>query len=172
MDPFKNLIDISSENGKIHEFFEFTNDVHKTTGCDRIGCDIFNFLKPLEEALSDLEKCYDHQRIVFMKYPNVFNSMLQLKSKKENVKAVVEDLKEKTLEQLTVVQIKSTMPYFDEKVSMCLENIVEFADIINEVHGNNSICKLDYCDVRMFSEELHSYVYSKRRSPRFVKTFF
>ena len=86
MDIFKNLIDVFSENGKIHEFFEFTNDVHKTAGCDRIGRDIFKFLKPLEEALFDLEKCCDHQRIVFtnqcMMYPNVFNSILQLKSKK------------------------------------------------------------------------------------------
>ena len=174
MDPFKNLIDISSENGKIHEFFEFTNDVHKTTGCDSTGCDIFNFLKRFEEALFDLKN--DHQRIVFinqcMKYPNAFNSMLQLKSKKENMKAVVEDFKEKNLEELTVVQIKSTMPSFDEKVSMYLENIVELADIINEVHDNNFICKFDYCDVRMFSEELHSYVHSKRRSPRLVKNFF
>ena len=96
MDPFKNLIKISSENGKIHEFSEFTKDVHKMTVCDRTGCEIFNFLKPLEDALFDLEKCYDHQRIVFinqcMKYPNVFNSMLQLKSKKENLKAAVEEL--------------------------------------------------------------------------------
>ena len=124
-----------------------------------------------------------------MKHPNVFGSMLQLKTK-ENMETVVEDLRKKNLEQLheqkrklstklkilytklIVVQNKSTMASFDEKVSMCLENIVEFADIINEVHGNNSICKLDYCDVRMFCEELHSYVYSKRRSPRFVKAFF
>ena len=107
-----------------------------------------------------------------MKYPNVFNSMLQLKSKKESLKAIVEDLKNKTIEELTVVQIKSTVPSFDEKVLICLENIVEFTDIINEVHDNNSICKLNYCDVRMFSEELNSYIHSKRQSPRLTKNFY
>ena len=64
------------------------------------------------------------------------------------------------------------MPSFDEKVLMYLENIVELADIINEVHDNNFMCKSDYCDVRMFSEELHRYVHSKRRSPRLVKNVF
>ena len=95
--------------------------------------------------------------------------MLQLKSKKESLKAIVEDLKNKTIEELTVVQIKSTVPSFDEKVLICLENIVEFTDIINEVHDNNSKCKLNYCDVRMFSEELNSYIHSKRQSPRLTK---
>ena len=55
---------------------------------------------------------------------------------------------------------------------MCLENIVEFADIINEIHDNNSLCDLDYCDVKMFSDELHSYVHSKRQSLRLVRNFF
>ena len=64
------------------------------------------------------------------------------------------------------------MASFDEKVSMCLENIVEFANIINKINDNNSKCYLDYYDVRMFSDELHSYVHSKRRSPRIVKNFF
>ena len=81
MDPFKNLIDISSANGKIHD----ENDDYKTKEFDKTGSDIFNFLKPLEEVLFDLGRCYDHQRIVFInkcvKYPKVFKSMLQLKSK-------------------------------------------------------------------------------------------
>ena len=64
------------------------------------------------------------------------------------------------------------MPSFDEKGLICLENIVEFTDIINEVHDNNSICKLDYCHVRMFSEELNSYVHSTRQSPCLIKNFF
>ena len=55
---------------------------------------------------------------------------------------------------------------------MCLENIVEFADIINEIHDNNSLCDLDYCDAKMFSDELHSYAHSKRQSLRLVRNFF
>ena len=43
MDLFKHLIDVSSENGKIHEFFEFTNDIHKMIGCDKKDCDISIF---------------------------------------------------------------------------------------------------------------------------------
>ena len=54
------------------------------------------------------------------------------------------------------------MASFDEKVSMCLENIVEFADIINKINNNNSKCYVDYCDVRMFSDELHCYIHWKR----------
>ena len=64
------------------------------------------------------------------------------------------------------------MPSFDEKTLMCLENIAEFADIINETHDNNSLYNLDYCDVKMFSDKLYSYVHSKRRSPRLVRNFF
>ena len=98
------VIDISFENGKIHEFFEFTKDVHKMISCDKTDCEIFKFLKPLEEVVFDPEKYdYDHQRTCFigqcMKHPDVFGSMLQLKTKK-NVKAVVEGLKKRTLEQL------------------------------------------------------------------------
>ena len=90
---FKSLVDISSENGKIHEFFEFTTEVHKMIGCDKTNCDIFKFLKPLEEVLFDPEKYdYDYQRTFFidqcMKHPDVFGSMLQLKTK-ENVMIVI-----------------------------------------------------------------------------------
>ena len=127
MNLFKNLIDISSENGKIHEFLNLQMIFHKTTGCDRTGYDIFNFLKSLEEALFDLEKCCDHQRIVFinqcMKYPNVFNSMLQLKSKKQNVKVVVEDLRRKNPEEL-----------FEQKKAV--ENQIE--DLVNQINSSSN----------------------------------
>ena len=100
-DLFKSLVDISFENGKIHEFFEFTKDVHKMISCDKTDCEIFQEQK---EVLFDPEKYdYDHRRTCFigqcMKHPDVFGSMLQLKTKK-NVKAVVEGLKKRTLEQL------------------------------------------------------------------------
>ena len=66
MDLFKNLIDVSSENGKIHEFFEFTNDIHKMIGCNKRDCDITIFLKPLEEVLFNPEKSNDYPRNFFI----------------------------------------------------------------------------------------------------------
>ena len=104
MNLLKSLVHISSENGKMYEFFEFTKDVHKKIGCDKTECDILKFLKLLEEVLLDSEKYdYDHQRNFFinqcMKHPKVFGSMLQLKTE-GNVNTVVEDLKKKTLDQL------------------------------------------------------------------------
>ena len=47
------------------------------------------------------------------------------------------------------------MASFDEKVSICLENINEFADSIKKVH-DVSKCNLDQCEIEMFSDELHS----------------
>ena len=97
MDLFKNLIDISSENGKHLKFFEFTNDVHKMIGCDKADCDISIFLIPLEEVLFDLEKSYDCQRNFFieqcMKQLDIFSTTFQLRSKKDCVKDLIEGLK-------------------------------------------------------------------------------
>ena len=79
------------------------------TRCDRTDCDIFNFLKPLEEALFD-ETCCHHEKIVFinqcMKYTNVSSSMLQL-IKEENVKAVIEALRKQLQDKLIENQIKN-----------------------------------------------------------------
>ena len=106
MDIFKNLIDISSENGKIHKFFEYTKNINDMIGCDKkTDCDIFKFLKPLEEVLFDSERYgYDHQRTFFidqcMRHPDVFYSMFQLRTKKGDVKTVIDDLMQKNLEQL------------------------------------------------------------------------
>ena len=43
MDLFKSLVDISSENGKIHEFYEFSNNVHKMIGCEKAEYEISLF---------------------------------------------------------------------------------------------------------------------------------
>ena len=66
------------------------------------------------------------------------------------------------------------MPSFDEKVSMCLENIAKFSDIINEIHNYDDIFKCDFedCEIEMFSDELYTYVHSRRRSPRLAKNCF
>ena len=63
------------------------------------------------------------------------------------------------------------MASFDEKVSICLEIINEFADSIKKVH-DVSKCTLEHCEIRIFSDDLHSYVYSERRSSCLVKKFF
>ena len=63
------------------------------------------------------------------------------------------------------------MASFDEKVSVCLENINEFADSIKKVHDIYK-CTLNHCETGMFSDDLHSYVNSKRRSSRLVIKFF
>ena len=64
----------------IHEFFEFANDI-KTLGCDKTDCEIFKFVRPLEEALSN-KTCCQHLKTIFInqciKYANAFNSMFQL----------------------------------------------------------------------------------------------
>ena len=51
------------------------------------------------------------------------------------------------------------MASFDEKISMCLENIIEFAHMINEIHSVNDIFQYDLedCEIKMFSEELNRY---------------
>ena len=63
------------------------------------------------------------------------------------------------------------MASFDEKVSICLENINEFADLMKKVH-DLSKCILDHCEIGMFSDDLRSYVNSRRRSSRLVKKNF
>ena len=113
MDLFKGLVDISPENGKIHEHFEFTKEFHKTTRCEKTDCDILKFLKPLEEVIFDPKKYdYNHPRNFFItnyiKHPNVFVSMLQLKTK-ENVNTVVQELRKKNLEQFHEQKKKEKM---------------------------------------------------------------
>ena len=63
------------------------------------------------------------------------------------------------------------MASFDKKVAICLEKINEFADSIKKVH-DVCRCTLDHCEIGMFSDDLHSYINSKRQSPRIVKKIF
>ena len=60
---------------------------------------------------------------------------------------------------------------FDEKVSICLENINEFAESFKKVHDVSKYT-LDHCEIGKVSYDLHSYVYSKRWSSCHVKKFF
>ena len=81
MGLFKNLIDVSSDNRKIHEFFDFTNDIQKMIGCDKKDYDILIFIKPLDEVLFNPERSYDCQRNCFisqcMKHPKCFISKVK-----------------------------------------------------------------------------------------------
>ena len=62
---FKNVIDVSSTNTKIHEFLNFGTDIHKMIECTRQSCDILNFLKELEEIIFDCDKNYEDRRNFF-----------------------------------------------------------------------------------------------------------
>ena len=62
------------------------------------------------------------------------------------------------------------MASFHEKVSICLENINEFADSIKKVH-DVAECTLDHCEIGIVSNDLHSYVCSKKWSPHLLKKF-
>ena len=133
MDLFKNLIDISSENGKIYEFFEFTSDVNKMIGWDKADCEISVFLTPLEEVLLNPEKSYDYQISFFieqcMKHRNVFSSMFQLRSKKDCVKDLIEGLKAAAEAQKKAHSDK----LFEEKKD--IENKIE--NLVNQITSSN-----------------------------------
>lgn len=50
----------------------------------------------------------------------------------------------------------------------CVENIVEFADLVKRV-DDISNCPFNDCEVGHFSNELYNYVHSERRSVRLVE---
>ena len=68
MSVFEEVFAISSSNGKIREFFEFANDLHKTLECTNKDCGIFKFLKPIEEALPDGRCCFYKSMCEIHKY--------------------------------------------------------------------------------------------------------
>ena len=55
------------------------------------------------------------------------------------------------------------MASFDGKVWMCVENIVEFPDLVKRDHDISNY-PFNECEVGNFSNELYSYVHSERRS--------
>lgn len=66
MNMFKNLIEVSSANTKIYEFFYFGTNSHKIIRWTKQGCDNVNVLKPLEEDLFECKKSYKAHRDFFM----------------------------------------------------------------------------------------------------------
>ena len=63
------------------------------------------------------------------------------------------------------------MANFDEKVLMCLEDLVGFADSLKKIHDTYN-CPVNVCALGSFAGELYKYVHSGRRSLRFVKFQF
>lgn len=53
----------------------------------------------------------------------------------------------------------------------CVENIVEFADLVKRV-DDISNCPFNDCEVGHFSNELYNYVHSERQSVRLEKKNF
>ena len=133
-----NMFDVSSTNTKIHDFFNFGTDIHKMVGCTRQSCDILNFLKELEEVIFDREKNYEDQRNFFMihcsNHPNVFNCLFKFKSKKENAKTLVQNLKiiresqKEESEQAQSSQLQEEKTNNRNKVEKNLNKIVDSSD--------------------------------------------
>ena len=82
---YKELVDVSSENIKIHSFFQFVQKVHDLSDCKKADCDIGNFVGCLKGVLYNPENRYDNQRKLFMyhciNFAKVFKSMTNLKKK-------------------------------------------------------------------------------------------
>ena len=58
----------------------------------------------------------------------------------------------------------------EKKISLCLENLSYFADCSKVIH-ESSQCMLELCLIKCFSDELVSYV-SSRRSLHLESSFF
>ena len=57
---YKELVDISSENMKIHYFFKFVQKVYDLPDCKKGGnCGIENFVCCLKDAFLDPDKSYN-----------------------------------------------------------------------------------------------------------------
>ena len=87
---YKELVDISSENMKIHSFFQFVQKVHDLSDCKKgSDCDIGNFVGCLKGVLLDPDKSYDEQRLFFIfhciNFIKLLKSMSNLKKNEDYV---------------------------------------------------------------------------------------
>ena len=55
-----------SKNKKNHDFFMFTDEIHKMVECNKSNCNILLFLKALEEVHLDDENKYEDMRKILM----------------------------------------------------------------------------------------------------------
>ena len=73
----------SSENTKIHSFYQFVDKVHSLPDCRKKECDIGIFWGCLRGVFFNPEKTYEEQRSFFLSYCanffKVFRSMINLK---------------------------------------------------------------------------------------------
>ena len=65
---YKELVDIFSENLKIHSFFQFVQKVHELSDCKKADCDIGNFVVYLEGVLHNPENSYNDQKTFFISH--------------------------------------------------------------------------------------------------------
>ena len=82
-----------------------------------------------------------------------------LHEEKKRLKKKLKDLQRILLK----VKIRFIMASFDGKVWMCVENIVEFPDLVKRDHDISNY-PFNECEVGNFSNELYNYVHSERRS--------
>ena len=94
---YKELVDISSENLKIHPFFQFVQKVHELSNCKKVDCDIGNFVGYLKGVLHNPENSCDDQKTSFIShyinFAKVFNPMSNLKKNEDYVLTLLAGLK-------------------------------------------------------------------------------
>ena len=94
---YQDLIDISSQNMKIHSFFQFVEGVHQLSECDDNNCKIGIFVGCLKGVLFDPEKSDNEQREFFVShcinFSRVFKSMSNLRKNENYILTLLEGLK-------------------------------------------------------------------------------
>ena len=94
---YQDLIDICSQNMKIHSVFQFVERVHQLSGSKDNNCEIEIFVRSLKVVLVDPKKGYNEQRKFFVShcinFSRVFKSMSNLRKNENFVFTLLEGLK-------------------------------------------------------------------------------
>ena len=95
---FEKIFYVSSDFGRIQEFFEFTKKVHDMAQCSEDDCDVKSFLTKLNDDIFNEELSYDCRRIKFtevcLSSISIFNAMFQLHHKHNDNIEKIQDLVE------------------------------------------------------------------------------
>ena len=126
MEMFQNLVEVGSQLFSVQEFYEFTEDIHKITGCQDSECNISKFFTAMKDLIYDTNKDYDYKINFFMaqavKFPNVFDRTFQLKNKEQS-KEQVENLIEGLKQSLKLEKLKEEQKRVTEEIDILLNKI-------------------------------------------------